>query len=574
MFNHTIGRIGRLVAVIAAAAPVAGFAAAPLGIGRIGHIVVIYGENRSFDHEYGSFPGARGLQNLPPAAYRQIDRDGHTVLTVLPPVWGGVIDSHLLGLAPPFPRLTQIAQSATENMPAQPFAINDPKGFGLAPNVATRDLYHRFYENQMQIHGGRNDMFAAWADSGGLTMGHYSYQRETDETAYVPLYGLAKKYVLADNFFQAAFGGSYLNHQFLICACAPILTPSQQTRRRTATRGDPVVVPVSAIHAAPDGTGPVLDTTSTSPPSALTGPPIYTASTNLAPADADGNFATINTMQPPYPPSGNGFGRGGLNAAGIALSPAVPQIGVNPDAPTTVPPQTLTTIGDLLSAANISWAWYAGAMNEAIAKGTYNGADGRDARGNLVPNFQPHHNPFNYYANFAPGSAARALHLRDGGLNGARFIADIDHNALPAVSFYKPQGNLNAHPSYSDITSGDAAIYDIVVNHLMKSPAWHDMVIVITYDENGGWWDHAAPPKGDQFGPGTRVPALIVSPFAKLATVDHTQYDTDSILRLIARRYGLPKLPGIARRDAALSHNGFPAMGDLTNALVLVRDER
>ena len=78
------------------------------------------------------------------------------------------------------------------------------------------------------------------------------------------------------------------------------------------------------------------------------------------------------------------------------------------------------------------------------------------------------------------------------------------------------------------------------------------MVIVITYDEFGGAWDHVAPPQGDLLGPGARIPALIISPFAKRGTVDHTQYDTESILRLITRRFDLETLPGIAQRDAGL----------------------
>jgi acid phosphatase len=93
------------------------------------------------------------------------------------------------------------------------------------------------------------------------------------------------------------------------------------------------------------------------------------------------------------------------------------------------------------------------------------------------------------------------------------------------------------------------------------------MVVVVTYDENGGFWDHVAPPKGDRWGPGTRIPALIVSPYAKKGFVDHTQYDTTSILRFITKRFSLPTLPGLASRDAALKANGAPAMGDLTNAM-------
>ena len=61
------------------------------------------------------------------------------------------------------------------------------------------------------------------------------------------------------------------------------------------------------------------------------------------------------------------------------------------------------------------------------------------------------------------------------------------------------------------------------------------MLVVVTYDENGGFWDHVAPPKGDRWGPGTRIPAIIVSPFAKKGYVDHTPYDTTSILRFITQ---------------------------------------
>jgi acid phosphatase len=95
------------------------------------------------------------------------------------------------------------------------------------------------------------------------------------------------------------------------------------------------------------------------------------------------------------------------------------------------------------------------------------------------------------------------------------------------------------------------------------------MVIVITYDEYGGQWDHVAPPQGDLLGPGTRIPAIVVSPLARKGTVDHTPYDTASVLRLITRRFGLPTLSGLAARDAALVANGGQAMGDLTNALNL-----
>jgi len=72
-------------------------------------------------------------------------------------------------------------------------------------------------------------------------------------------------------------------------------------------------------------------------------------------------------------------------------------------------------------------------------------------------------------------------------------------------------------------------------------------------------------------GPGARIPALIISPFAKRGTVDHTQYDTGSIQRLITRRFDLDALPGITARDQALAAHGAAPMGDLTNSLELRR---
>jgi phospholipase C len=256
------------------------------------------------------------------------------------------------------------------------------------------------------------------------------------------------------------------------------------------------------------------------------------------------DFYAVNTMQPPFQPSGIKPAKdGNLRFA-------------DPDVPNTLPPQHDITIGDLLSLKGVSWAWYAGAWQDALDGG----------RGKPVPNFQFHHQVFNYFAQFAPGTPARAEHLKDGGMNGVEFIKDIDAGRLPQVTFYKPQGNLNEHPGYTDAMSGDEHIADVIA-HLEKSPQWPHVLVIVTYDENGGFWDHVAPPKADRWGPGSRVPTMIVSPFAKKGYVDHTLYDTTSILRFITRRFDLPVLPGLVTRDAALRANGHPPVGDLIDAL-------
>jgi acid phosphatase len=231
-----------------------------------------------------------------------------------------------------------------------------------------------------------------------------------------------------------------------------------------------------------------------------------------------------------------------------------------------LPPQHHEHIGDKLDKRGVDWAWYAGAYQETLDTHGKNLSDGTP----VIPNFQYHHQPFNYFSNLAPETAAREKRLRDGGLgddeNTNRFLADARAGKLPAVTFYKPQGNLNMHAGYADVASGDRHIMH-AVKALRASPQWKDMVVIVTVDENGGWWDHVAPPQGDRWGPGVRIPALVISPFSKKSHVDHTVYDTASILRLITRVFDLETLDGIRDRDSAMLARGQTPMGDLTQAL-------
>jgi acid phosphatase len=106
-----------------------------------------------------------------------------------------------------------------------------------------------------------------------------------------------------------------------------------------------------------------------------------------------------------------------------------------------------------------------------------------------------------------------------------------------------------------------------VVDALRAGPQWKKMLIVVTFDENGGWWDHVPPPRGDRWGPGSRIPAILISPHVKKGHVEHTVYDTGSIMRFLTRRFRLEKLPGLQMRDQEMrAHEGF-APGDLTDAL-------
>ncbi len=493
---------------------------------KIDHIVVIYAENRSFNNLFADFPGLQHpLSAAPPEAALQRDRDGR-LLAELPPVWEGLVPLAQTHKG-------QTYQIGPKDLPPRanaPFVLKTPDGADLPHELVTRDLIHAFYNNQLQINGGRNDGFVAWGDSGQMTMGRYG------DTSNLRLWALAREFTLCDNFFMGAFGGSFLNHQYLVAARPPYYPKADQSPAKGQV----------AVMEGDDPKGIRPKQRPTSAKSAMDGP------VRFVPNALSPDFYAVNTMGPPFSPA-------------FTTDPDRP-LYADPGDDKTLPPQYHKTIGDLLTAADVDWAWYAGGWSAALAgKGALGGYPAK-------PNFQAHHQPLNYFASFAPGTLERRKRLRDGGQGETadtnHFLADIAAGRLPQVTYYKPEGDLNMHAGYSSVAAGDQHIAR-VVEALRAGPQWDKMVVVITFDENGGWWDHVPPPKGDRWGPGTRIAALVVSPHAKRGAVDHTIYDTGSIARLITRRFGLQKLPGLVERERAMVAAGGPAPGDLTNALML-----
>jgi len=147
------------------------------------------------------------------------------------------------------------------------------------------------------------------------------------------------------------------------------------------------------------------------------------------------------------------------------------------------------------------------------------------------------------FANYADHTPAKAAHLKD----EQDFTVALQGAALPHVCFLKMIGEDNEHPQYANLLRGQQHVADVVAA-IQHSACWKESLIIITYDEHGGRWDHVAPPSGDRWGPGTRVPAIIISPFARRHYVDHTIYDTTAILKLIETRWDLDPL---GTRDAS-----------------------
>jgi acid phosphatase len=509
-------RLTALTALALLVAAVAAFAAAAGNndkgakeLAKVNHLVVIYEENHSFDNLYGGWEGVNGLAAADEQHTTQLSQAGspfscllqndvNLVATtggtcVLPNTW--------------FTIDTYIPASAKTCPPPGAFYANGiPEGTGGAlAGGCTRDIVHRFYNEQFQIDGGAQDRYVLGSDAAGLAMGVY-------DTRALPIYqylhsGGHPHYAILDSFFQGAFGGSFLNHQWLIAAAAPQYNgtvPTGPTGLRTVLdrNGMPTGTPLYTPVLQP-GDPAVLD-------KAVTASCPLPYGLHLA----CGDYA-VNTIQPFYAPHSGGA---------------------------TLPPLTNTTIGDELSNANVSWAWYSGGWNDAEA-------------GHPDPLFQYHHQPFNYFQKYATGTAARAEHLRD----EQEFIQATQSSAdtcnLRSVSFVKPLGEENEHPGYTSEIRGSNHLVDLL-RAIEGSACAKDTMVVVTYDEFGGQWDHVPPPgqaggpagPSDKWGPGTRIPALVIAPGLRgNFVVDSAEHDTTSIIATIERRWSLPTFSPTAR---------------------------
>jgi len=524
-------------------------------LSRVKHIVVIYEENHSFDNLFGGWEGVRGLSDADKADKKQVGQSG-TPLQCLkqddvnltsPPLsatctdssTGTAFQSHFANkpfridapdLIPP--------EAATCPKPGDFAANGVAKGTGL-PGGCTRDLVHRYYQEQYQLDGGKQDRYTAGSDAIGLTQGHY---RTNDLPIYRYLHSRGHpNYSISDDFFSGAFGGSFLNHQWLVAAHTPVFPGAVNDGSATDlhsvvdANGMPTNYP---LYASPTGTA-VKDqqlVASCSP-----GP-----GRRPTPAGVTCGDQAVNTIQPTYQP----YAPGTADAKKL-------------------PPQTAPTIGDRLSAKGVDWAWYSGGWSNAAGNvnqpGWTNGAGpnctAAAATGATYPYcpdklFQFHHQPLNYYASFTPGTAARREHLRD----EAEFLSQAKGSerrcGLKPVSFVKPMGEENEHPGYASEHTGSDHLVELL-KAVEGGRCAKDTMVVVTYDEFGGAWDHVPPPgqagtpgPHDKWGPGTRLPALTVSPGLESGfSVDHAQHDTTSILATIEHRYDLRPL---GSRDASV----------------------
>ena len=562
-----------ILLLVAATAPAA--AAAPATAGKPGplgfykHLVVIYEENHSFDNLYGLWGEVNGehvtgLADADAAHTTQIAQTGTPYICLkqldvnlntdfagsadpafpanglskqpdcnpetvtFPDATTTTYTSHFLNAPFEFDEYIP-ADATTCPRPNEEFeftngiangAIDPATGepYGLTGGC-TRDMVHRFYQEQYQLNGGQQNRYVTGSDAVGTVMGYY-------DTTHLPIYTYlhgngAPKYVIADEFFQAAFGGSYLNHQYLIGA-QPLLWTG-------APGGQHSIIDSAGFPRGTNAPYPLYKASRTLRDATVT--QSCTATTFVA-GYACGDWA-VNTLQPAWEPRSGGTAQ-----------------------PATDDTQTALNIGDRMTDAGVSWAWYAGGWDNAAGNvdgpGWTNGATPGTCEDPNVSeaeeaypfcpdsSFQFHHQPFNYFSRYAPGTPDRAAHLRD----EAEFIAAAQAGTLPQVSFVKPLGRENEHPGYASEANGSNHLVDLI-QAVETGEAAGNTLIVVTYDEFGGSWDHVPPPglgtdgPSDLFGPGTRIPALLVARSFSSSGVDHTVYDTTSIMATIEHQFGL-----------------------------------
>ena len=424
------------------------------------------------------------------------------------------------------------------------------------PSGCLSDLYPFVitnYTNQPDpANGGAID-----DNGGGNSMAFYNVQKGDAPL----LKSLADQYTMSDNFHQAVMGGTGANHVMLGLGDAIFWSDGQGNATKPPSHiANPDPLPgtddvytvdlnfdgnfTECADPAQPGIQPIRDYLASLP---------YRANPNCEPQ----HFYMVNNNNPGFLPDGT------IDTAGIAGGGSVP-------------PTNVRTIGEALNEKGVSWAYYGGAYNAAVAL-QHNPTSTNPAV--LVGAAYCNICNFESYATAIMGdSAQRAAHIKD----TTDFFAAVASGDLPAVSFVKPDGLLDGHPASSKLDLLEGMIRKIV-DSLNANPAlMAETAFIITMDEGGGYYDSGYIQPVDFFGDGPRIPLIIVSPFTKGGHINHTYTDHVSILKFIERNWHLNPLTKRSRdnfpnprvrEDNPYVPVNSPAIGDLFDMFQFNQDK-
>ena len=467
-------------------------------------------------------------------------------------------------------------------LPPGPFVL-------LGPNISdddyTGDMTHRFYQAAQQQDcsianatkenptGCLNDLFAFVMDtydrtssaqknfSEGNEMGFYNAEEEQASI----LKELADRFTLSDNFHQSVLGGTAVNHVALGTGDAIFWTDGN---------GNAATPPATAIANPNPASGTINKYTvdgNFSNCSDVTQPGVLPIVKYIEalPYDAEPNckenhYYMLNNTNPGFLPNGT-----------VVPSPATQG---------SIPPSPVRTIGDALNDKNLTWAYFGGNFNNAVALANFAAANPTILASTAGPltaaaEADPAHatgalycqicNPFQYATSIMTNTPSN--HLKD----TVDLIADIKADTLPSVSIGKPDGILDGHPSSSKIDLFEAYVQN-VLDALEANPELKaSTVVFITWDEAGGYYDSGFIQSIDFFGDGPRIPLLILSPYSTGGKVNHSYADHVSLDKFIERNWHLAPLTDRSRdnlpnpkerADNAYVPANMPALDDLFDA--------
>jgi acid phosphatase len=553
-------------AILAIAGAHAATAAPRSTVTPIEHLIVVVGENLSFDNLFATYEPAAGqtIGNL--LSRGIVNKDGSPGPHFADAAQREALVRDRYSVTPPtgaaFAVLpqpgTNYAKDLPQYAPDTRFPANLPNGpFPItryAPyTAAVGDPVHRFFQMWQQIDGGKKDLFtwvaltsgegsrkrddpASGTNQGGVALGFYSMSH--GDAPYFR--ELAQNFAIADNYHQSVMGGTGANFIALSTGHAAVYLNG----------GQPAVPPSSQIEN-PD---PRAGTNNWYTHSG------YRSGSYVACADAmQPGVKTIRDYLAALPykvfKDGNcvpgSYYLVNNYDTGYTFDGTPKELG---SAKFIVPPQLAPNIGTALAKANVSWKWYSG--------GRIGGAIDKDLYCSIC-------DPLTH------STAVMTTSLRSSLQGVDALFRDLgDEQTLPAVSFVIPPNPESGHPAYSTVAALEGFVMQLVTKAKTNPAIWSKTAILVTTDEGGGYYDSGYIQILDFFGDGTRVPLIAISPFAKHGYVDHTYYDHASVLKFIEHNWRLAPLskesrdnlpnPEMTGADRYVPANR-PAVGDLLN---------
>ncbi|OOG60222.1 alkaline phosphatase family protein [Rhodanobacter sp. C03] len=583
----------------------------------IKHVILLIGENRTFDHVYATYTPPRGqsIRNLLSegivnadgtpgpnvTAARQWQASNTGAFAVAPTHTApyALLPAMNTGGAPTQAYLASAAQAEAiePGLPTEDYVELAEGGTGLPNDVidtrfptqlpnAPVDMHasisyndyanspvHRFFQMWQQLDcsaqaatahnpsGCRNDLFP-WVETtigagnngaaqpAGFTVqstgeGSTSMQFLNIAKGDAPYFAeLAQNYTLSDNFHQSVMGGTGANH-IMLGFGSPIYYADAQ--------GHPVMPPANQIE----------------------NPNAQAGTNNWYVQDGYGGGSYVNCADDTQP--GVAEVRGYLRSLpyrsfrGTDCKPGAyylvnnynpGYLGDGTPAPLgsqqfTIPPTKQDNLALLLNRHSVSWKYY----GEGWGDGKENGEAGTFC--NIC-------DPFLYSTQVMTNPALRANNQDINDL-----YSDIQNDTLPAVSIAKPDGLLDGHPSSSKLELFEGYVKKIVEMAKANPKVWNDTVIMVTFDEGGGYYDSGYVQPIDFFGDGTRIPLLVISRYSEGGHVVHTYYDHVSFDKFVEANWGLNEAISSRSRDnlpnpIALPSDPYvpvnsPAIGNLMN---------